>query len=467
MTSIALEPTTSPRSFPVVGPLFSLRHDRLDAFERMAKLGDAVRFRVMRQTMHLLSHPEHVRHVLVDHPKAYGKQTPGYRIMRKVVGNGLLTSEGDYWLRQRRIAQPAFHKKRIETFAETMVKVTLADLEHWPGSGVVDVVHEMMRLTLTVVSQTLLSRDVSQDADAVGAALGFGLEYMADRIGTPWAMPEWVPTPANLKFKRGIATLNRIVDGMIAERRKGVGQGSGDLLDMLMHSRDEESGEGMNDLQLRDEVLTILLAGHETTAMTLSWTLHLLSQHPEVESKLREEIDALGGRAPTLADFPQLVYAGRVVDESMRLYPPAWIIARSVLEDDLVTGHPVKAGDWIFLSPWILHRRPDLWPDPTRFDPDRFLPEAVAARHRYAFLPFSAGQRKCIGDQFALMEARLLLVTVLQHLRFEAVPGAKIEPVPSITLRPRSAGKAGLPMRVTPIAPISRARPTEVMSSPA
>lgn len=429
---------------PVLGPLRDLNRDLFSTFGRMAKEGDAVSFRVLHQRLHLLTHPDHFRHVLVDEAQKYRKQTRGYVLMRKLLRDGLLTSEGDFWLRQRRLAQPAFHRHRIAAFGDTMVRVAAETAAKWTDGVRLDVSHEMMEATFRIVTLTLMSRDAKGEAEKVGAALGDALAHITHRMQTPWSLPEWIPTPANRRFESACRTLSSVVDEVIAERRaEGPREGREDLLDMLLGARDEETGEGMSDAQLRDEILTMMLAGHETTAMTLTWTLHLLASHPEVEAKLFAEIDGvLGGRPATMADLPALAYADRVVQESIRLYPPAWIIARRAEEEDDVGGLRVRPGDWVFLSPWVTHRRPDFWPEPDRFDPDRFAPERSAARHRYAWIPFSAGQRKCIGDQFALMEARLVLVTLLQHWRFRAVPGHVVEPEPLLTLR----AKGGMPM---------------------
>lgn len=437
-------PKTEPitwKGLPLLGPLFDIRRSELETFEKMAAVGDAVFFQVLHRRLHLLNHPDHYRHVLIDAPKNYRKQTRGYHFMRTVVGNGLLTSEGEFWLRQRRIASPAFHRNRIATFADTMVRAAQRQAELWRDGEVRDVCADMMRTTLDIVGRTLLSRDLTGDASAVGEALGVGLEHIMWRVRTPWALPQAIPTPRNVRFGRAVRELDRVVAEILLERRDGIERG--DLLDMLMASRDPETGEGMTATQLRDEVLTILLAGHETTAMNLTWTLWLLAEHPEIQDRLTAEIDTLGGCPATMADLANLPYSDRVIHETLRLYPPAWVIARSAVEDDTIAGHPVKGGDWVFLSPLLVHRRPDFWPDPMRFDPDRFLPEQVEQRHRQAWIPFSAGSRKCIGDQFALMEARLVLITLLQHFRIESAgENPVMEPV--LTLRP----KGGLRLRL-------------------
>lgn len=432
------------KSNPVFGPLREIQNDNLATFARMAKAGDAIEFRVLHQTLHLLTHPDHFRHVLVDRVKNYEKKTRGYMFMKQIVGNGLLTSEGSFWQRQRRLASPAFYKSRLPAFGDTMVRVAEETREQWKDGARIDVATEMMQATLRIVTLTLMSRDSLTDAAAVGAALGEALEHVTYRTKTPWAPPEWVPTSANRRFAKAKQTLDDVVNGIIAERRgAGPRAGSEDLLDILMGTRDEETGEGMTDAQLRDEILTIMLAGHETTAMTLTWTMHLLAQNPEIEAKLLAEIDGvLGSRAATFADLAALQYTDRVVHESLRLYPPAWIVARRAAEADEFDGVRIGAGDWVFLSPYVTQRRADFWPDPERFDPDRFAPERVASRNKYAWMPFIAGQRKCIGDQFALMEAKLILVTLLQRWRFKSAPGHVVKAEPLLTLRPAN----GMPM---------------------
>lgn len=450
MASTSTSATSSIRSVtwrgaPLIGPLLDIRRDQLRTFERMAATGDAISFRVLHKRLHLLTHPDHFRHVLVDEAKIYLKRTRGYHFLRKIVGQGLLTSEGEFWLRQRRIAQPAFHRGKIAAFGDAMVRAAETGIASWKDGEVRDVAHDMMQVTLEIVGHTLLSRDLTGEADEVGKALTIGLEHIMHKIQTPWTLPESVPTPGNVRMRRAVATLDRVVAEILAAKRAAPPAEARDLLDMLLAARDEQTGEGMTDVQLRDEVLTILLAGHETTAMNLTWTLWLLACHPEAQARLHAEIDgAVGARAATMADLGALPYSDRVVHESLRLYPPAWAIARAAQADDDACGHPVRAGDWIFLSPWITHRRPDFWPEPARFDPDRFLPEAVERRDRYAWIPFSTGSRKCIGDQFALMEARLVLVTLLQKFRFEPVSADPPKLDALITIRPRG----GLPLRV-------------------
>jgi cytochrome P450 len=448
---IAPEPAVgSHRGHPIFGALLALRDDRLDTLLELGTRYDIARFRLLHQPAVLLSHPAAIQRVLVDNAKSYTKHTFGYRRMRAVLGNGLVTSEGDFWLRQRRIAQPAFHKPRIEAFAELMTRAASDMVARWPAEGELGLDREMMRVTLRVVGEALLSRDVTAEADGVGDALPVVLHHVMKRITSPWSFPESWPTPQNRRFRRALSTLDAVVAGMLDDRRAAAQRGEaarGDLLDMLLASEDSETGERMNDAQLRDEVMTMFLAGHETTAMALTWTVHLLTQHPDVQEAVAREVDeVLGGRAPTLADFGRLELTGRVIDESMRLYPPVWMVARNAEADDEILGHRIRPGDYVFMSTWVTHRRPDLWPDPERFDPDRFLPERAAGRHKFAFFPFIGGKRKCIGDHFALLEARLILAVMVQRARFSAVGDTPPVPDPLVTLRPRD----GLRVAIAP-----------------
>ena len=410
-----------------------MRRDPLREFlKAFNDFGDVVRFRFGPMVGHLVSSPEGVNHVLAENNKNYGKQTRGYAALRYVLGNGLLTSEGAFWKRQRCIAQPAFHRQRIAGFAAAMVRAAAECAQAQKRGQVVDVHHEMMRLTLRIVGETLLGYDPSGDADEVGSALALLLRIVNQRTARVifFARPV-LPTPENLRVRRSLAALDSVVLRMIAERRKSPGD---DLLSMLMQARDADTGEAMDDRQLRDEAMTIFLAGHETTANALAWTWLLLSRSPAAFRELREELAAvLGGRDPTADDLPRLRFTRMVLEESLRLYPPAWIIARSASGPDEIGGYEIPAGSIVFVSPWVVHRHPKYWNDPEGFDPHRFGREPP----RGAYFPFGGGPRQCIGNGFAMMEAQLVLATIAQRLKFELVPGHPVEPEPSITLRPR------------------------------
>ncbi|MBK8253767.1 MAG: cytochrome P450 [Polyangiaceae bacterium] len=431
-----------------LGHLGQMQNDQLGFFLRAREqCGDVARFRFILLPVHLLAHPEHVRRVLVDEHRNYDKQTKGFNVLRLVLGNGLLTAEGELWRRQRRIAQPAFHRERIAAFGERMVLAAEDTVRSWipiaERSGTIDIASEMMRLTLRIAGETLLSTDVTGDAASVGQAVSLLLTEANVRILHPIEVPLNIPTPHNRRVLSALSTLESVVRKMIEERRKMTGQRPNDLLTMLMEARDEETGESMTDQQLRDEVLTIFLAGHETTANALAWTFYLLSLHPGVARRVEKEIvDVLGNRLPEVGDVNKLVYTTAVLKESMRLYPPAWIIGRRAVNDDVVDGYEIPADSIVFASPWVTHRHPGFWQNPEGFDPDRFLPERAATIHRTAYFPFGAGPRICIGQGFAMIEAVLLLATLCRKFRIDLVPGHPVVPQPSITLRPRYGIKA-------------------------
>jgi cytochrome P450 len=440
---------TGPRGHLLLGILPAARKDVLGFLrEATRQYGDVVRYRLGTMTAHLIVHPDGVRQVLADNAKNYTKDHFSYRLVSRVAGNGLLTSQGSFWLRQRRLAQPAFHRQRIAAMAEGMTRTAAEVRERWEapasrGEPVV-MVEEMMRLTLTIVGHALFGTSVGAQAEAIGSAFNVLSEQTVTRFRTFRLLPPVLPTRYDRDFRQAKNMLRGAVMELIAERRRR-NEDTGDLLSMFMLAKDEETGEVMNDEQLCDEVLTMLVAGHETTATALSWVWALLDGHPEVEAKLHAELDTvLGGRLPTVEDVPKLAYTRMVVEEAMRLYPPAYIWSRAVKEDDVIGGFRIPAGTTVDISPYLTHRHPDFWERPEEFLPERFSPEASAQRPRYAYFPFSGGPRQCIGNNFAMMEAQLLLATLAQRFRPRRLPGHELVPEPLITLRP----KGGLPMRL-------------------
>lgn len=437
-TSSVPLPVPSLPGLPLVGVLPELQRDPLGVMERATlSAGPMVRLPLpLGVQAFLLSDPGLVEHVLVTNSRNYVKQTRGYEMLRKVLGNGLVTSEGDFWKRQRRIAQPAFHRERLFAFGETMTKAASEMVDGWTPGQPFDVADAFMRVTLRLVGETLLSSDVTSASSDVGQAITVALEHLIHRTVHPFSFPEWVPTPANLAFKKALEQLDDVVLGMIASRRAGQGPRN-DLLAMLMEARDPETGEGMSDAQLRDEVMTIFLAGHETTANALAWTVVLLGRSPAVEKRLVQELDeVLGGRPPAMSDVPKLPYTAMVLKESMRLYPPVWTLARRVVETEVVDGLVFPKDAIIFMCPYALHRHPKYWTDPEAFDPERWAPDAPPPT-KGAYLPFSMGQRKCIGDTFAMVEAQLVLATLMQRVHLSLVPGQAFQTEPLITLRPK------------------------------
>ena len=418
------------------------------ALNNMRQYGPICHYRILKWPIYYVSHPDYIKHVLQDNHRNYGKNAFSYRMLQLILGNGLVTSDGDFWLRQRRLAQPAFHRQRIEGFATIMTQATLNMLDRWAAytdsEQGFDLAQELTRLTLRIAGETLFDIDLTDDADDVGRALSIGLEETIGRLSRPLTLPLSIPTPKNRRFLSARRALDSVVYDIIAERRRTQAD-VGDLLSMFMLAEDEETGERMTDQQLRDEVMTMMLAGHETTANALIWTWYLLAQHPDVEAKFTAELNAvLGGRTPTIDDLPNLSYTLKVIQESMRLYPPIYLFSRSATHDDEIGGYHVPAGTTVSMSPYAMHRHPDYWDDPERFDPERFNAEAVSARHRFVYIPFAAGPRQCIGNTFALTEGQLVLATVAQRYQLRLVPDHPVEPMAAITLRPRNGVRVTL-----------------------
>lgn len=423
----------------------SLRRNPLAFLEGLARdYGDVSRFRLGPVFVYLVNDPELIRSVLVTRADAYHKGRALERA-RRLLGEGLLTSEESIHLRQRRLMQPAFHRERISGYGETMVRYAERATERWKAGETIDVHREMVGLTLAIVGKTLFDADVEGEADEIGGALTEVMELFQRLLMVPFGeLLEKLPLPSTRRFERARGRLDATIGRLIAERRRNPRDRT-DLLTLLILAQDTEGdGGGMSDAQLRDEAMTIFLAGHETTANALTWTWHLLSQNPEVEARLHEELDrVLGERAPGVSDLPRLRYTEMVLSEAMRLYPPAWIVGRRAVVDHELGGYRIPAGSILLLSQWITHRDPRFFPDPLRFDPMRFTPEANAARPKFAYFPFGGGPRVCIGEGFAWMEGVLLLATIARRWRFSRADSA-VTPAALITLRP----KGGLPMRI-------------------
>ncbi len=422
-----------------------LNNNPLEYFTKIARdYGDIAGLRVLNFKTIFINHPDLIEEVLVTNARKYSKGKV-LRANRHVFGEGLLTSEGEFWLRQRRLAQPAFHRARIASYAATMVDYTQRMLQSWHDGEERDAHQEMMRLTLRIVGKTLFDADVERDAQEVGKSMELLLEVGADFRRTIF-VPHWLPTPANLRVKREVAQIEKILYRIIAERRAS-GRDAGDLLSMLLHAQDED-GSRMTDRQLRDETITLFLAGHETTASTLSWTWWLLAQNPAVEAKLHAELDTvLGDRPPTVEDLPKLVYTEHVITESLRLYPAAWGLARLVVEDHEIAGYPVTKGMGVAMAQWVVHRDPRWYDAPEEFRPERWNDDLLKRLPRFAYFPFGGGPRQCIGNTFAVMEATLILATIARKFRLRLVANQPVVPLASITLRPRHGVRVKLESR--------------------
>jgi cytochrome P450 len=429
-----------PRGYPIVGVLPQLRSDPIRVFLDAAdRYGDIAHLKAGPYHGFLLSDPADIKHVLQDNARNYHK-SPLYDRLRDSLGNGLLTSEDSFWLRQRRLAQPAFHRQRLAAMADAMVACTEQMLERWEHTAsagtIIDVVEEMMGLTQAIIVRTMFSTDLGLTAEIVNRTW----PIINRRIGeTFWStkLETRLPLPANRRFWRALRELETVVYQIIADRRQ-TRRDEPDLLSMFLSARDDETGGGMTDGQLRDEVMTMLLAGHETTSLALSWTYYLLSQHPEIHQGITDEVDrVIGDGPPAFAHVDRLARTRQTLEEALRLYPPAWGFSRLALGDDEIGGYRIPTGSIVFLIPFVVHRRPKLWPDPERFDPGRFAPERESARPRFAYIPFGGGPRGCIGNQFAMLEAQLIVAAIAQRFRIELLPEQCIRPEPLITLRPK------------------------------
>jgi len=423
----------------------AMQQNPLDYFTAMAQqYGDVSGMRIGRFRSLFVNHPDLIEGVLVNNASKYHKG----RILQAnkyLFGEGLLTSEGDFWLRQRRLSQPAFHRQRVNAYAATMAEYAEQMAATWRNGEERDIHQEMMQLALRIVGKTLFDADVTRDAREVGETLDV-LLHLAANFGRTILIPLWLPTPRNIRAKLGIKRLEKVIYRIIRERRAS-GKDTGDLLSILLQARDED-GTHMSDRQLRDETITLFLAGHETTANTLAWTWMLLAQNPPIEKKFHEELDGvLGGRAPSVEDLPKLAYLNHVLTESLRLYPAAWGMARLAAEEHEIAGYPVRVGYGVAFAQWVVHRDTRWFEAPLEFRPERW--ENGLAKHlpRFAYFPFGGGPRQCIGNTFALMEASVVLATIGQKYRFALMPGHRVSPLASITLRPKNGIRVRLKAR--------------------
>ena len=469
-----------PKGHWLLGNLPEFRRDMLGFFTDCAReYGDLVALRFGNRRVHLASHPDYVEQVLVTDNRKFGKSYV-FELLRPVLGNGLLNSEGDFWLRQRRLIQPAFTRASVAGYAGTILEQTDKATSAWNDRQQIDLHHEMSRLALGIVGKALMDIDLSDLSNEVSGPIDSAMRDFSSRFESWFNPPMWVPTTRNLRAKRNIRQLDLVVNRIITQRRQSGGD-RGDLLSKLIAARDEVDQTGMTDRQLRDEVMTLFLAGHETTANALAWTWFLLSQHPAIEQKLQEELaTVIGRREPEAADMPGLSYTDAVIKESMRLFPPAYAFSRRVLVDTQIGPYHVPAKSAVIMSQWVVHRDKRWWYEPEHFLPERWISDqadanafvSVEARQgaglasakparsqgvllrtpancpQYAYFPFGAGPRGCVGNTFAMLEATLVVASIAKKFRFELIDPREVTPWPSVTLRPASGIRAIVHRRI-------------------
>jgi cytochrome P450 len=427
-----------PKGSLIQGVMPEFNRDSLSFITRCRDYGDVVRMRFLYLIVYFVYHPDDIEYVLSVNSRNFIKsRSLRSPFFQRLVGNGMLTSEGEFWRRQRRLAQPAFHRQRISAYGEVMVDYAQRMVSSWRAGEIRDIHRDMMRLTLEVVVKTLFNADISGDADRVGQVLSESVKPFASQATLKWILDNRLPTRGHRRFYQAAKEIDDIVYRIISERRANRSD-QGDLLSMLLEAQDEDDGNQMTDRQLRDEVMTLFLAGHETTALTLSWTWFLLAQNPHVERKFHEELDeVLQGHPPTVADMPRLKYTEMIAKESMRLYPPAFGVGRESIEECEIGGFRVPAKTQVFMFQWATQRDPRFFEEPERFQPERWTEESSAHLPKYAYFPFGGGPRACIGNYFAMMEIVLLLASIGQRCRLPLSADHRVELFPAMSLRPR------------------------------
>jgi cytochrome P450 len=449
MTSLGKgKPVPVLRGLPLLGNMLDFQRDRLAFLMKAAQYGEVVKYPIANIAFYQINHPEGIKRVLQDNNHNYIKGEM-FDFVREVV-DGLLTLEGRPWLHQRRMMQPIFHRQHISKFGALFTQATRQMLNRWQtwaeSGEEIELTGEMTHLTMEIVTRALFGSAVVDEQNRISQAITTTLNHISFRYDVPFYPVLKVPTPHNLRVRTAIKTIDQIIYGIIQNRRDHPEE-NGDLLSLLLQARGEDTGSGMTIGQLRDEVLTFFIAGHETTAVLLSWVFYLLGTHPQVEERLYAEIEnVLGGKTPAADDYPKLPYTRMVLEESLRLYPPAWITNRTAVAEDQICGYTIPAGATVAISPYVLQHHPDFWEQPEKFDPQRFSTEQIARRPHFAHFPFGGGPRQCIGSGFAMLEACLVLVTMLQHYHFHLVSDQQVVAKPGVTLRPRD----GIRVQINP-----------------
>jgi cytochrome P450 len=426
-----------PKGHFLWGSLRDFTSDTLNYLREIHCYGDMAHTRFGPFNIYFANSPASIHEVLVTNADKFQKSSVTKWALKRVLGTGLFTNDGDFWKRQRKLVQPAFHSKRIGAYADVIVNYTQAMVDEWQEGTTLEIDHEMTELTMRVITKTLFDADVAKEAHEISEVITELLAIVNNRSNSLIAYPDWLPLPQNRRLKRLVERLDQLIQGYIDQRRAS-GEDKGDLLSMLLMAQDEDDGGQMTDKQVRDEAITLFGAGHETTAVALTWTWYLLSQHPEIEAKLHSELDAvLGGQLPTLEDLARLPYTQMIIKEAMRLYPPAWGTSREATEEVTISGYPIKKRENIVINIYGVHYDEKYFPEPEKFDPERFSPENEKNIPKYAHIPFGAGPRVCIGNMFAMMEAQLVLATVAQRLRLTLATGHQVVPTRMFTLRPK------------------------------
>ena len=445
MSKITLPP--GPNGIALIRPLYHFTHQPLDfIISTQRKYGDTARFRFLKIPVYFFNRPSLIEEILITQNAKFIKSAD-LREGNRVLGNGLLTSEGDFWRRQRKLAQPAFHRDRVTAYAPVMTGYAEQVLDTWKDGETREIRGEMMQLTLRIAARTLFGADLEADTvRIIGESLTAAIQQFDARVKTGFLLPSNWPTPGNIRSRKAVDRLDEILHRII-DRRRNASAETEDLLSMLLSARDD-TGAGMDGKQLRDEVMTLLLAGHETTATTLAWTFYLLAQNPHAEAQLLAELQAaIPGRVPACEDLPKLRFAEAIIRESLRLYPPAWAMGRQAVEDCAIGGYYVPRKTTIYMSQWVVHRDARYFDEPDEFLPERWMDSLQKTLPRFAYFPFGGGPRVCIGASFAMMEATLLLATIASRFRMTIVPGQTIKLWPSITLRPRNGIQMALSKR--------------------